>query len=203
MNIDEGARVEAEPPALTAAEETAEAILLTRDEAAALHRVSLPTIDRWIRAGGDQCVIEWGSNGRPYQIDPEKLKAWRECRAAEAEDADRRRQERLKQMEMDLLGGTPGGGEMSLSAEQRIKLWQEQLLANKVRRERGELVEVGRAEQAYEARIKLVADFLRGLPDVLARRLGWDPETTAACAETVEAAQERLARMLMEERFLD
>jgi phage terminase Nu1 subunit (DNA packaging protein) len=193
--------------AASAGDEAEEApIFLTREEAAALHKVSLPTLDRWIRSGGEQFVAEWGGNGRPYKIDPEKLRAWRECRATEEADEERRRQARLAQMEMELVGGNAGEGGASggmLSAEQRIKLWQEQLLANKVRRERGELVEVGRAEQAYENRLKLVADFLRGLPDVLARRLGWDAETTAACAESVEAIQERLARMLMEERFLD
>jgi excisionase family DNA binding protein len=187
-----------------------ERLFLTREEAAELHKVSLPTIDRWIKSGGDAFVAEHGGNGRAYRIDAEKLKAWRECRAIEEQKEAEQRRALLAQHELALTGGATGPGGAAgtasagaLSADQRIKLWQEQLLQNKLRRERGELVEAALAEHAYEERMKLVVDFLRGLPDVMQRRLGWDAATTEICAEVVEGIQENLARMLMEEGLLD
>lgn len=184
-------------------------LYLTREEAADLHKVSLPTIDRWIRSGGDQFVEEHGGNGKPYRIDADRLRAWRECIAVEEAEEAKRRQALLAQHELALAGGANGSGAQDgtastggLSADQRIKLWQEQLLQNKLRRERGELVEAAAAEREYEERMKLVADFLKGLPDVLARRLGWDADTTGMCEQVVEGLQEKLARMLMEETLL-
>jgi excisionase family DNA binding protein len=182
---------------------SAEPLLLSREEAAETFSVSLPTVDRWIRSGGDSFVAEYGGNGRPYRIDAAKLKAWREGRVAEEAEIERQRQARRQQLEMELTGGAVGAAESELSAEQRLKVWQSELMADKLRRERGELVEVSRAEQAYEERLKLIADFLRSLPDALGRRLGWDVETTMLCAETIEGLQERVARMLIDERFLN
>lgn len=186
-----------------------ETLYLTREEAAELHKVSLPTIDRWIKLGGDQFVAEAGGNGRAYKIDAERLRAWRECRVIEEQEEEKKRRALLQQHELALVGGQTGEGGQTgaassggLSADQRIKLWQEQLLQNKLRRERAELVETAAAERAYEEHMKLVADFLKGLPDVLARRLGWDPTTTQICEQTVEGLQEKLARMLMEEGLL-
>jgi len=187
-----------------------EPLYLSREEAAELHKVSLPTVDRWIKSGGDAFIAEHGGNGRPYKIDADRLKAWRECRLAEEAAAQTKRHALLQQHELALIGGATGPGAADgsastggLSADQRIKLWQEQLLQNKLRRERGELVEADQAERAYEERMKLIVDFLRGLPDVLARRLAWDAATTEICAEVVEGIQENLARMLMEESLLD
>jgi excisionase family DNA binding protein len=184
--------------------DVSEPLILSREEAARVMGVSLPTIDKWIRDDGTAFVEEFGGNGRPYRINAEKLKAWRDGRVIEEEKAEEKRRELLNQLEIQFTGGAVSPGESGgLTADHRIKLLNEQLLHHKVRRERGELVEASRAELAHETRLKLVADFLRGLPDVLARRMSWDPNTTKACAEQIEGLQERLARTLMEERFLD
>jgi phage terminase Nu1 subunit (DNA packaging protein) len=189
--------------AVTAPEQAAEAPLyLTRQEAAEAFKVSLPTLDRWIRDGGDRFIAERGGNGQAYQIDAGKLRAYLDAREVEEAEAARQRQEKIRQFELSLLGGE-AAGESGLTADQRIKLHQEQLLAMKVRRERGELVEVARAEKAYERRMQLVADFMASMPDNLARRLNWDAATTEACAEAVDAFREGLAQMLMNENFLD
>ena len=119
-----------------------ETLYLSREEAAELHKVSLPTIDRWIKIGGDQFVTEAGGNGRPYKIDAERLRAWRECRAVEEKEDEQKRRQLLAQHELALVGGATGDGAATgqgstsgLSADQRIKLWQEQLLQNKVRQQ--------------------------------------------------------------------
>jgi hypothetical protein len=179
-----------------------EPLHLTREEAASAIGVSLPTMDRLIRAGGDRFVVEVGSNGRPYKIDAAKLKAYRQERVEEDAAAELRHKERLRQVEMDLLGGE-ALGESGLSAEQRKKVWDEQLTLNKLRRERGELVELSRAERAYERRIMYVNQFMIGLPDTLARLLNWDPATTKVCVEQMETIRRTLALELSERNFLD
>lgn len=188
----------------------AEPVYLSRDEAAQVFNVSLPTIDRWIREAGDRdghaFVVEFGGNGRPYRIDATKIRSWREGRVAGEQEEERRRKEMLAQLEMDLLGGEVAPGEAggnALTVDQRTKLWNEQIILNKLRREREELVERSRAEAAAERRLKFLADFFKGLPDILARRLGWDAAVTAECAAQVEVVQERLARMLIDGDHLD
>lgn len=183
-----------------------EPIYLTRDDVVRIYGKSPPTVDRWISDGGDQFVVEHGGQGKPYKIDAQKLKDYLDGIAQrEAEDANRRRA-MIAQLEIGLVGGAVRGdgpaGEI-LTSEQRIKLWQEQLLANKLRRERGELLAVEDVERAYENRMKLVAEFLRSLPDMLAKQLGWDGATTEACADKVEALQNGLADLMMKDLLKD
>jgi hypothetical protein len=166
--------------------------------------VSLPTIDRWIKDSGTAFVEQFGGNGRAYQIDARKLRAWREGRILEEKHAEERRQQQLSQMELTFSGGAaPAGEGVALTVDHRKKLIEEQLALLKLQQQRGELVEISRVELAHETRMKLVADFLRGLPDNLARKLAWDVEATKACAEAIEGMQEILARSLMETQFLD
>lgn len=181
-------------------------IHLTRDEVARLYDKSLPTVDRWIADGGDQFVVEHGGQGKPYKIDAAKLRDYLTGVAQREAEAANRRREQIAQLEISLVGGAARGdgpaGEV-LTSEQRIKLWQEQLLANKLRRERGELLAVEDVERAYENRMKLVAEFLRSLPDMLAKQLGWDGTTTEACADKVEALQNGLADLMMRDLLKD
>jgi len=188
--------------AVTAPVEAAEAPLtLTREEAAEAFKVSLPTLDRWIRDGGDRFVVERGGNGRPYQIDPVKLRTYLEARETEEAEAARKRNERIAQLQMELIGGAVDGDDR-LTADQKIKAHQAELLAVKLRQTRGELVEVARAERALERRLKFVADFMARMPDTLARRLNWDAATTELCAAEVSTFCEHLANELMHGDFL-
>jgi hypothetical protein len=182
------------------ADAAAETVYLTREETAKAFNTSVITLDKWIEDGGDRFVVQYGGNGRPYQIDPLKLKDYLQAREAEERDREETKRKAIAQLELDAVGGeTWGGADQGLTTDQRKALWQEQILLNKVRKERGELVEAGAAEREYELRISLIGDFMRGMPDALAKRLGWDGETIAACRSMVDAMQERLARRLMRE----
>lgn len=183
-----------------------EPLYLNREEAAQAIGKSLPYLDKLIREAGSHFVHQMGGNGVPYQIDAAKLTAYLTSRAVAEEEEAQRRAQRVTQMEIELTGGSAnlGGGDGAvLAVDHRLKLWNEQKVLDGLRKSRGELVEVAAAEQAHERRLKFIAAFLRGLPDILGRRLNWDPETVIECADAVEAVQERLARELMEGRFLD
>jgi hypothetical protein len=189
-------------PVAGSAPDPEEPLYLTREEAAQAVNVSLPTMDRMIRAAGDLFVVEYGSNGRPYKIDAAKLKAYRSQREAEDAAAEERHKERVRQVELELIGGE-ARGESTLNAEQRKKVWDEQLTLNKLRQQRGELVELSRAEHAYERRIMYINQFMIGLPDTLARLLNWDSNTTKVCTEQMETIRRTLALELSERSFLD
>jgi hypothetical protein len=178
----------------------AETVYLTREETAKAFNTSVITLDKWIEDGGDRFVVQYGGNGRPYQIDPLRLKDYLRAREIEERERDEAKRKAIAQLELDAVGGENWAGDnQGLTTEQRRALWQEQILLNKVRKERGELVEAVAVEREYEIRISLIADFMRGMPDAMAKRLGWDGETLAACRSMVDAMQERLARRLMRE----
>ncbi len=183
-----------------------EPLYLNREQAAEAIGVTPPTLDKLIRRAGEHFVHKRGSNGDPYQIDSDKLKAFVLAERLAEDEEKQRNRERVQQMEIELTGGSSVAGSENgagLAVDHRLKLLNEARLSDAIRKERGELVEVARAEQAHERRLRFIADFLRSLPDILGRRLNWDAATVVECADTVEAVQERLARELMEARFLD
>lgn len=171
-------------------------VFLNREELAYAEGVSLPTVDRWIKA--DCPVEEKGGNGRPYKFSLVKVRAWRrQCdEAAEAED--RRKREHIAQLSLPLEGGAVRE-EQRLNPKDRTAWLQAELLSNKARRERGELVEAMAVEAEFRATFKRIRIFLQSLPDALQRDLPWlGASEVAQLQDMLDRFQEDMARKLME-----
>lgn len=147
-------------------------------------------------------VSEWGANGRQYRIDFGRLVSHLDERERLAEEAEQRRRAEVAQIQMPLIGGE-ARGEHVIPADVRLDFARAESAMNKVRRERGELVEADRVEAADLLRMKFVATFLQGLPDYLGKRLpDLSPQAIAEVVVVVDEFQERLARFLMDGNIL-
>lgn len=104
-------------------------------------RVSEPTLRKWIAAEPDQLwIIKRGSNGDAYEIDfPGATAAWQAAEEAKTQAA-RRRAEELQQYGLELGLGTADQPAVGLSIAERKQLLEEELVAMKIAKERGELV---------------------------------------------------------------
>lgn len=166
--------------------------LLNRQETAEMFGVSLPTLDAWIRAG--MPVEKGGSNGKPYEIDPHKVKVWREgLRAAEEEqEQDRKRRLAELQAELDLEGGTVEGVD-ALPFDARQKYYASERERMKVAELRGELMRTDRVRGVLERLFVGLSDQLQSLPDYLERRCDMSPADAEKLAEAIGDYQERMA----------
>ncbi len=169
--------------------------LWNREETARALGVSLPTFDR-LRQNGLPHRRE-GGNGRPYGFYLPEVWGWREGVEAAEEEARRAREDQVAQAQLLLVGGS-AEGEYKLKPQERKQLYDAELLRNKARRERGELVERPALIARDQELFRILGQFLQALPEELARDLTWSTLETAACQERVDQFQERLARLLMD-----
>lgn len=165
---------------------------LNRDELAQAMGVSLPTVDRWVRDGCP--VMQRGGNGRPYAFDLGQVKAWRDGIVMEEQADERRRRELIAQQELELLGGVDDG----LTAKDRRAVMEAELVTNKVRRERGELVESAEVNLMLERLFRTIANNLQLIPSRLEKRLQLSPSVVAELQSAIDDIQEGVARELME-----
>lgn len=142
--------------------------VVNRGELAGLFKVSEPTVDRWVKAGCP--VVEKGRRGEPYRFDAKAVLDWRQgVEREEAEESEARRAQ-LAQLQLELVGGEAPEGGPVLTADQRLKAIQAELFANRLGRERGELVEAEVVEREFEALFALLRQRLLALPALLACR---------------------------------
>ena len=163
-----------------------ERLTVNKQELADLFEVSVPTVDTWIKDG---CPVERvGSNGRPYAFDVERVTAWRRDVEERARSVQLERERRLAQMQLDLVGGTGGANEgdgATLTGRQRIDAIQAALLADKLLRERRQVIPRDEVRSDYEAVFQLLRQRLTSFHVVMTRTVGLSPEQAAALQREV------------------
>lgn len=172
-----------------------ESKLWSREETARVLGLSLPTFDR-MRHKGLPFRRE-GKNGRAYGYYLPEVHAWTTGKQVEEEEEKQRREKEQAQAEMALLGGQATDERSGLTAEQRKKLYETELVEMKVRRERGELVDANALFARDEQVLGDLAKFLQSLPEAIGRELELDLGVIGALQEKIDKYQEELARKLM------
>jgi len=168
-------------------------------------KASLPTLKGWIKSAGPQdnhpFVDVFGGNGRKYGIDMPRLVSWLEAQERAAEDEEARKRDAASQVSMQ-LGGGEVRGEHLVPADIRKKFYEAEIMGNRARKEREELVEAHLVEETDKKRMRFIATFLQGLPDFISRRVDIPTSVVAEISTAVDDFQDRLARHLIETSFL-
>lgn len=161
---------------------------------AATGLASEPTLRKWIAAEPDQpWILKRGSNGDAYEIDlAGAAKAFRTREAAKAEEA-RRRADDLRQfgLELGLSGGEESTAEISIA--ERKQLLEEELVAIKLARLRGELVPYAEVQSAIGDVLVKVGQRMRTFSGRLAKKIDLTREQIAAIDRLMEADRGELA----------
>lgn len=167
-------------------------VTLNRSQLAQALRVSLPTIDKMV---ADGCPVEsYGGNGKSYEFRLDRVKAWREERAAAAA-ADQAARDRLIQQELDLGGGT-GERFAGYSPAEVKQALQNEYEAVRLGQLRGSLVNRDEVAGTFSGVLRTLSDQLQSLPDVLERTLNLnaaDAELVQARVDDIQAAMHRAA----------
>lgn len=166
---------------------------------AAAGLASEPTLRKWIAGeSGQPWILKRGSNGDPYEIDLlEAGRAYRAREVARAEEA-RQRADAIRQLGLDLglRGSVEEQGPGGLSIAERKQLLEEELVAIKIARMRGELVPWAPAAAAFGD--VLVKFRQRGatFASRLAKKIDLSREQIVAIEALVVSDQAELARMM-------
>lgn len=143
---------------------------LNRSQLAAAFNTSENTIDRWRKDG--MPVEQEGTNGQAYTFQLSKCWAWQcareDARKAASEKADRS----VQQMRMEMIGGSVGETEMSLSNRERREIYEVTVAYDKLAKERGELVPRAEVIKLLDEVLSKVRSGVVGLPDRLVRDAG-------------------------------
>lgn len=166
---------------------------------AATGLASEPTLRSWIKAEPDQSwIIKRGSNGDAYELDLEgaiaAFKARQEAEAAAARD----RAESLRQLGLDLgLGGSAEDlSAVGLSIAERRQLLEEEVVAIKLSKLRGELVPYASAIAAFGDVLARFRQARQTFTARLAKRADFTREQLAAIERQLESDDTKLAEML-------
>lgn len=166
---------------------------------AATGLASEPTLRKWIAAEPDQAwIIKRGTNGDAYEIDiPGAVEAFR-LQEEEKALLARQRAESIRQLAMDLGIGAAGDDRSSveLSIAERRQLLEEEVVAIKLSKLRGELVPYASAQAAFGDVLVKVSQRMRTVSARLAKRVDLTREHIAAIDRLMEADAAELASMM-------
>lgn len=156
-------------------------------------RVSKPTLQSWISQG---CPCrETGGNGKAYKLFVPEVREWRAAIDRKEAIEESRRKAAIAQAELDLDDGATEEA-LILSAKARREYAQTELVTNKARRERGELVPAILVYEEFEKIFRYLAQNLQGLPDRCQRQLGLKDPQVLELTSIVDEWQAELAKNL-------
>ena len=159
--------------------------------------ISDKTLRKLMTENADFPVLVRGAPGVEYQFAARDVKAWLDAHEAKLEAAKRERQEQLSQLSLDLLSGESAGEAFAglTPSEQKVAL-ENEALAMKLSRERGQLVLARDVEAALERVITTLRQDLLSLPDRMFKMQKVDRDTRAAVLREIEAALDAAASRL-------
>lgn len=129
--------------------------------------VSEPTIDRY-RKDGMPVLVE-GTNGQAYQFQLSDCWAWLQARTDEKKVLDERAAHSVRQLRLEVIGGTVGDSEMALTPKERQALYDVEFSYNRLARERGDLVPLAEVTELLDHVLSTIRSTLTGRPDRLSR----------------------------------
>lgn len=167
---------------------------------AATGLASEPTLRKWIAAQPDQpWIIKRGSNGDAYEIDMAgAVEAWKAEEAAKLEAARQRSQE-LRQFGMEFgLGAGAEPEQAGLSIAERKLLLEEEVIAIKIARERGDLVAKAEIEAAIDTLLGIIGRRMGDFSARLAKKVDLPRDLQVAIDRQMDTDRAEIARKMEE-----
>lgn len=151
-------------------------------------------IRKWIREEGLP-VVQAGSNGKPYLIDPVAATSWRDARAAVKAEAERARASEVHKLSLDLLGADAATnvGQLGLSPAERMALYEEEMTAIKLGELRGQFIRKAEVEVALTTLIEKVRRRFLGIPDKLSKKTDLSRQLRLQINDVVKSELDQLA----------
>lgn len=180
--------------------QTASVPTCNKRELAKILDVSLPTLDRMIDENPDFPVENRGSNGREYEFDPVKVKAWRDGKRAETIAAHTARMQALGSF--DLGDGT--GADAKQTPHELLAHARFEEKRRELQRDAGLLMDVASLRAMQAPVIQAVVTFLDNLPDMIGRKHALAPGMVEDIRADIEEARndfvERMETALSEQQ---
>ena len=163
------------------------------EETARFFGVTPPTVRGWIN--NDDCpVVAGGSNGVPYRLDLRMVAAWRRGRQDASEKSAAEAQLRLDLLGDDVLPDHPAVG--PLTPRQRLEYLRAEVENVKLAEKRRDLIRADDVRDTLAAAFALFREQMRGLPDQLAERYGWNDDAAETLLGDVDEALNDMADSL-------
>lgn len=162
---------------------------------AATGLASEPTLRKWIAAQPDQAwIIKRGSNGDAYEIELEgAIEAFRAEEQAKT-DAARDRAAQINQLALEFGISVPAAEQsVELSIAERKQLLEEELVAMRVARMRGELVSLASCQAAFGDVMVMFRQRLRTMSARLAKKIDLSRDQITAIDRHIELELGELA----------
>lgn len=157
---------------------------------------SEPTIKKLIAAHGDFPILKRGTNGSAYEFDLAAAHGFILGLQRQEEEVARQRAEEVRQFGLALLGDDAASAvpeSVGLTPSERLAMLQEELVAIKVAKERGELIRKASIEAALGEVVIWFAQTGRTFSSRLAKRMDLSRDQIAAIDKLMEADQTELA----------
>lgn len=177
----------------------AEPVLVQLGELAAVPGMpSEATLRKLVRENDDFPVVSRGKNGVAYEIDLERAVQWIRDNEEKKLQAQRERQDEVRQFAMDFLGPDAASdqGQSGLSAAERKQLLEEELVAIKLAERKGELIRKASIESALATVLIKDAQRRSSFSQRLAKRIDLPRDVIAAIDAMQEFDRESFAREL-------
>jgi len=156
---------------------------------------SEPWLRKFLNEHPDFPVVSKGKNGVSYEIDMEKGAAYLGNLKEAEQEAARRRQQQIQEQALDLFGGDRAVGDerAELSAQERKQLLEEELVAMRIAKERGDLIRKDSVEEAIASALVKDSDRSKSFSARLGRRHDVPRHLVTAIDEMMEADQHAFA----------
>jgi phage terminase Nu1 subunit (DNA packaging protein) len=159
--------------------------------------VSRPTMRELIKRYPEFPVLREGTNGVPWQFDPEAVIAFVQARRAEEEAGKAERSELLAQISLPESLLTPAE-DLQLTPTERLKNAQAMIKEDELRKQRQFLVSTADMRQRLSFAWTPLNQALQALPGTLGRRHNLPDAVVRDMRRYIEAQQREIHRRLVE-----
>ncbi len=170
-------------------------VTVNLEEMAEKLRISLPTLRKMMRRYEDFPVVAEGSNGVPWQLDPEAVIAFVQAKRDDEAAARDARDDLLSQVSLPLEELQTEADRVATPAE-RLKLAQAMRVEDEVAKQRGFLVLTSDMRMRLTDAWTPLSQFLTSLPGQLGRRHNLPDAVVRDMRRAIEAQQRELHRKL-------
>ena len=159
---------------------------------------SVVTLRKLIKDCPEFPTVVTGRPGIAYEIPVARALTWLQEKRYRDEAAKRAHADDVRQYAIDFLGADAAATveQPGLSADERLKLLQEELLSTKVRKERGDLIRKASVEEALANLLVAVRRRNESFSDRLAKRVDMSREVIAQIDEMLKQDLKALAAEL-------
>jgi len=158
--------------------------------------VSVPTLRETIKKYPDLPILARGSNGVPWQFDPEAVTRFLLAQRQAEERAATERFAQLDQFRLP-IDDMPEESGKGFTPQQELAIARKRLLDQQFAKEAGFLVQTGEARQVISAALAKFSRAMLGLPEQMGRRHGWRDVEVREATESMETYLNTLIEELM------